>query len=84
MKAEPFAIGTIVAVWLLMLISGAQLVFFHCPRCNEYFLMKGIVFRLFAAKCANCGLQKWAASDGGSHRDAQLQRAEPGTEATLR
>ncbi len=62
-NAESFSVGVLVFSWLVTFVSAMQLIFFKCPRCHEYFSMKGFVFRAFTTKCANCGLRKWSSAE---------------------
>jgi len=52
------------ALWAsLLLIPGFLVRGFLCPRCNEPFFDKGLVYFFWARRCVHCGLPKWAPHD---------------------
>ncbi len=56
-------------VWLIMAwltafaVAMTWLFSFRCPRCGQWFFIKGVTNSPLAGACVNCGLSKWALED---------------------
>jgi endogenous inhibitor of DNA gyrase (YacG/DUF329 family) len=81
--AQLFPVLALVSCWLLTFVSAMQVILFHCPRCNERFSMKSLVFRPFSATCVHCGLQKWAAGDLGRRAQEHSERRREEEQSNL-
>lgn len=50
------------AWFVFALVSMIRFAAFRCPRCHKNFFATALMGNLFAKRCMNCGLSKWALS----------------------
>jgi hypothetical protein len=54
----------LIVAWLTAFAAAmTHLYSFRCPRCGQWFFIKGATNRPLARACVNCGLPKWAIED---------------------
>jgi predicted RNA-binding Zn-ribbon protein involved in translation (DUF1610 family) len=58
-----FLLYAVVALCLVVILAfGTLRSTFHCPRCGEFFFLKGRSSNLLSGQCVHCGLRRGAAS----------------------
>ena len=59
--------STTIIVFLIAWLAGLYYAWkfsnWICPRCNDYYFMKGYWINPHRKKCINCGLRKWSSEE---------------------